>query len=72
MSIVITRTVFCDISAPGCVGWCAEQTDATADMVRAEARRCGWSRRKGKDICPNCAEPTAVPAGGDGTDGGAK
>lgn len=52
--IVKTHDVFCD----HCPEWAygASQTDSQggASEARKAARRAGWVRRGGEDLCPEC------------------
>lgn len=62
MSITRTSTTFCD--AEGCPRWAGETVGTAADS-RAIAKTFGWTRRDGKDLCP---QHRALPPGS--TDGG--
>jgi hypothetical protein len=42
MSIVITRSVFCD--EPSCSDWYGQTTEPGAVELRRVAKRTGWSR----------------------------
>lgn len=61
MSLVITRSLFCDGQQGDCPAWYAENTDAPTEMIRAQARQHGWKCRKGKDLCPECVAAPEVP-----------
>lgn len=56
MSIVISRSLFCDF----CPNWydAAHDPLALAPVIRREAARYGWKRRGGKDACPDCSSPS--------------
>lgn len=50
--IIISRSLGCD--GDDCPNWTVEATDWTAAEVRREARRFGWTHRKGRDLCEEC------------------
>ena len=52
--IVVVKNVFCDGNRDACCVW--EGYGKTAAAARAQAKRLGWVRRKGKDLCPSCAK----------------
>lgn len=58
----ITRGISCDIcEGQNCDGRNYEgdywaEAERTLAEVRADAKEHGWTRRKGKDICPACIE----------------
>lgn len=60
MSVVITRSLFCDCEHPSgpCGEWCGE-ADWTATHLRRDAREHGWTIRRigGRtaDQCPECS-----------------
>lgn len=52
-------TLWCD--APDCLDWTVASGIAqTAAEVRREARREGWGRSKGQDLCPHHLRMTAL------------
>jgi hypothetical protein len=59
MSITVTTDVFCD--GPDCLAWIngVSSTRTQAAAARKEARRYGWSRRNGRDLCPECRQDRA-------------
>lgn len=66
MSITISTDVVCD----ECSAW-IDGTFANRPMVaqaRRQAKLLGWSRRGGRDLCPECSEsidePTQPPSHG--------
>lgn len=63
MSIVRTYSVFCDAwDAPEspCLMWVAETTGG-ATAARRFAKRAGWVRKDGKDLCPDHSPPRPCP-----------
>lgn len=67
MTVIALRTINCD--GRDCANW-IYQSDQTADVLRAQARRVGWTRAKvyrdGRptftgDFCPTCgSRPTTT------------
>lgn len=57
MSIVKTYDVFCD--AEGCPMWAGDSSSTlNSATARRLARREGWVRRNGQDLCPDHAKVT--------------
>lgn len=59
MSIVKIISVFCDVSSDRCHGWIAQERTTTE--ARAVARRNGWRRESGQDVCPGCHSDAPMP-----------
>jgi hypothetical protein len=55
--IIVSRSLGCD--GDDCPNWTVEATDLTVAQIRREARRDGWVRRKGEDLCETCAQKEA-------------
>ncbi len=63
MTLHILRPAHCD--NPGCeVEWLPPAVDLTRTEVRAWLTERGWSCKRGRDLCPDCAagRPTPHPA----------
>lgn len=47
--IVVSRSLFCDM----CANWVdSDDPSDLAPTIRRKARRRGWTRRGGRDLCP--------------------
>jgi hypothetical protein len=55
MTTTIERTIWCEDE--GCVQWeqFGQHDARTVPMLRSAARRLGWRRRNGQDLCPHHA-----------------
>lgn len=64
MSVVKHLSLYCD--HPDCANepaWNADLRDGTPAQIRAEARAYGWTRRNGKDYCPDHSDHSDSPGG---------
>lgn len=50
--IVKIASVFCDANGPDCHSWIGQEDSGAA--ARKVARRAGWKRVDGRDLCPAC------------------
>jgi hypothetical protein len=64
VSLELIRTIRCDHRGPDgeqcCTAWGSPIEQPTAALLRAHLRSSGWRRRKGRDLCPEHARPSAL------------
>jgi hypothetical protein len=68
MSVTQWVTLTCDGRLQGgalCFRWDQEGGGRSVSVARASAKRRGWARRGGKDLCPDCQTGPHYPNGED-------
>lgn len=77
MSVTYTTDIFCEITGDTCLYWVhgVSGRGPNVKAARKVAKRLGWKRIDGQDICPNCyddvilAGPCPNDTDGDGNCG---